>query len=309
MRMADKIELINRGFFNPESPPQRAESLGDGRRRFVVVNWPTVRPALEALKEMPWHQLHPDWNIYLDDLRHPIGRAMELTAAETGRYQNLVEVTVSQIGEAMRVLSSMHPVTSGGEVVVTLQASDLTALFGAVEHIRRTTELAAIDDAITIGSFRSGSIDVVLTAGKASMLALQFAILLATGWKGLGVPEKVRTLRRYLERNRPDEPVDDESLRESVLADARDTFWQEAENTLRRAVEQAGKNVPESQNRINQAAKEIYENAEGASAHWRLPQAVITGLPGGLSVALHLEDPESIGRVVRVLSAPAESLE
>ena len=39
---------------------------------------------------------------------------------------------------------------------------------------------------------------------------------------------------------------------------------------------------------------------------WRLPPAVITGLPGDLVVSLNYDNPEAIGRVIRELASSPE---
>ena len=65
-------------------------------------------------------------------------------------------------------------------------------------------------------------------------------------------------------------------------------------------------NFSEAQSKINQAAKEIYENAEDVSANWQLPSAIISGLPHGLTVSLH-DSPDAIGRIIKELAAPPGS--
>ena len=113
-------------------------------------------------------------------------------------------------------------------------------------------------------------------------------------------------MRRLLARTNSDNHVDEETIHETVLEDAKETFWESAYEDLEQVASAVGKNVPESQNRVNQAAREIYEHSEQAHVEWRLPAAVVTGLPGGLSVALNYDDPESIGRVIRAINSPAE---
>ena len=69
----------------------------------------------------------------------------------------------------------------------------------------------------------------------------------------------------------------------------------------------ASQNPHEAKNKVDHAADEIYRNAGRVSADWRLPPAVVAGLPGGLTVSLNYDDPESIGRVIRAISAPQEN--
>ena len=76
---------------------------------------------------------------------------------------------------------------------------------------------------------------------------------------------------------------------------------------FKETVEEAGQNPNEAKNKVNSAANEIYQNADRVSADWRLPPAVVSGLPGGLTVTLNYEDPELVGRVIRALAAPQES--
>ena len=64
-----------------------------------------------------------------------------------------------------------------------------------------------------------------------------------------------------------------------------------------------GKSVHESKSKVNFAAKEIVDNSEHVNAEWKLPPAVVAGLPGGITVSLNYEDPESIGRVIRAIAA------
>ena len=90
------------------------------------------------------------------------------------------------------------------------------------------------------------------------------------------------------------------------LDDTRETFWQSASESLENAVKSVDKHFPEAQSKINQAAKEIYEHSDSVSANWRLPPAVITGLPGDLAVSLNYDNPEAIGRVIRELASSPE---
>ena len=52
-----------------------------------------------------------------------------------------------------------------------------------------------------------------------------------------------------------------------------------------------------------------WERSDKVAADWKLPPAIITGLPGGLIVSLNYDEPESIGRVIRALASPPENME
>ena len=308
MSLVHQIQYINEGLFDRNYPPdQMVQVLDNGTQR--VVNWRRVRPAVEALSDMPWCQLDPQWEYFLDRDRYPIGQQLDLRPDEVGTFQDLISNLVNQTREGMRILSSVQPETSLTDVSVVVDTRDLATLADAVTHIQRTTELAAIGDAITVSSLQSGSLEIVLTAGQASLLGLQFAILLAKALNDPRTNEKVRSLKRLWQRTKPDDDVTDETVLEAVHSEARETFWDNALESLQTAAQEAGQNHNESKNKINLAANEIFQNAERVSADWKLPPAVITGLPSGMTISLNYEDPESIGRVIRAISAPQEGEE
>ena len=149
-------------------------------------------------------------------------------------------------------------------------------------------------------------VEITLTAGQVSLLALQLAIVLASVWKDSLTAEKIGGLRKLWRRIQPDNDIEEETIQEVVLDDARETFWQSASESLENAVKSVDKHFPEAQSKINQAAKEIYEHSDSVSANWRLPPAVITGLPGDLVVSLNYDNPEAIGRVIRELASSPE---
>ena len=231
---------------------------------------------------------------------------MDLRPDEVGTFQDLVQTLVSETTEGIRILSSVHPKISLTDVTVTIGSTDLKTLTDGIDHVRRTTELAAIDDAITVRSLQPGSIEITLTAGQVSLLALQLAIVLASVWKDSLTAEKIGGLRKLWRRIQPDNDIEEETIQEVVLDDARETFWQSASESLENAVKSVDKHFPEAQSKINQAAKEIYEHSDSVSANWRLPPAVITGLPGDLVVSLNYDNPEAIGRVIRELASSPE---
>ena len=87
-----------------------------------------------------------------------------------------------------------------------------------------------------------------------------------------------------------------------------DEFWEISFPQLQAKFAEVGKEhqVNEAKNKIDQAAKEIMSNADKVSANWKLPAAVIHGLPGGATAHINLEDPEAIGRVIRAIAAPPD---
>ena len=218
----------------------------------------------------------------------------------------MVRVLVNETTDGIRILSSVHPRLSLNDVTVTIDSTDLETLTEGMAHVRRTTELAAIDDAITVGSLQPGSIEITLTAGQASLLALQLAIVLANVWKDSKTTESIGALMRLWRRLHPDEDIEEETIQEVVLDEARETFWKSASEPLETATKSADKNFHEAQGKVNQAAKEIYEHSDSVSANWKLPPAIISGLPGDLTVSLNYDNPEAIGRVIRELAASPE---
>ena len=219
-------------------------------------------------------------------------------------FQGLIGTLEDQTQEPMRILTSVQPEVSLTDVWVTIDVSDLPAMAAAINHVQRTAELAAINDAITISSVQSGSFDIILTAGKASLYALQLAIVLARILKAPAIGGKARALKRLWVSVRSDESVTDDQILEVVHEEAKVDFWENVSESLETIVKATGGELPEAQSKINQAAREIYQHADEVSADWKLPPAVITGLPGGMAVMLNLESPEDIGRVVRAIAAP-----
>ena len=308
MSLAQQVQTINNGLFEPDYPPEEmVQVLDNGTQR--VVNWRRVRPAVEALSDMTWCQLDHQWEYFLDRDRYPVGQQLELRPDEVGTFLNLVENLVDQTREGMRILSSVQPEISLTDVSVMVDAQDPTTLAKAMDHVQHTVELAAIDDAITISSLQSGSLEIILTAGKASLFGLQLAIVLAKALKDPRVNERVRSLKRLWQRAKPDDDIIDEIVLETVHSEARETFWDNALESLKVTACTAGQNPNEAKNKIDAAANEIYQNADQVSADWRLPPAVIEGLPGGITVSLNYENPELIGRVIRALVAPVEPQE
>ena len=308
MSLSQQVQSINDGLFDRNYPPDHLiQLLDNGTQR--VVNWRRVRAAVEALAEMPWYELDLQWAFFMDRDRYPGGQQLDLRPDEVESFQNLIQNLTSQTREGMRILSSVQPAISLTDVAVAVEAQDLPTLAEAMNHIQRTAELAAVDDAITISSLQSGSLEIILTAGHVSLYALQLAIVLAKILKDPRTNEKVRSLQRLLRRLRPGDDVDEETALETVHEEAKDNFWENAEGALKTAVEGVGKSLPEAKSKIDRAANEIFQHADQVHADWKLPPAVITGLPGGIAVSLNYEDPESIGRVIRAIAAPAEDTE
>ena len=305
MPLAQQVQAINDGLFNRVFPPEELiQVLDNGTHR--VVNWRRVRPAVEALGDMPWYDLDPQWAFFLDTDRYPVGHQLDLRPDEVDTFANLVRSLTSGTRAGMEILSSVQPEISLTDVSVVVNSHDLETLEDAIHHIRRTADIAAIDDAITVSSLQPGSLEIILTSGKVSLYGLQLAILLAKLLKDPRTNEKVRSLRRLWSRLRPDDDVTEEAALETVHEDAKENFWEHAEESLKTAVEGVGKILPEAKSKVDRAAHEIYHNADQVAVEWKLPPAVITGLPGGIAVSLNYEDPESIGRVIRAIAAPPE---
>lgn len=302
MSIAAQIQTIKHGLFTDGYPPAEMRQILDNGTQ-TVIHWGRVRPAIEAIGQMPWYELDSQWQFFLNEERYPIGRPMDLRPDEVGTFQNFVRILLNAMREPMRILMSVHPEeTSLNDVSVVINSTDLETLERSIPHVRRTIELAAIDDAITVSSLQPGSLEIFLTAGNITMMALKLVILLAKAWKDPKLQDDVRRLMRLSDRAGTD--ADEKTVLDTVMEDAQETFWASAEEPLKSALLESNVNFPEAQNKINQAAREIYDNAEPASADWKLPPAVVSGLPGGITVALY-DTPEAIGRVIKELAAPS----
>ena len=305
MPLALQVQAIIDGLFNYNFPPDQLNQVHDsGTER--VVNWRRVRPAVVALQDMDWYDIDLQWNFFLDTDRYPVGQQMDLGPQEAQTFERIVNNLIDEAREGMRILSSVQPKISLTDVSVVVNSHDLETLENAIRHIRLTADIAAIDDAITVSSLQPGSLEIILTSGKVSLYGLQLAILLAKLLKDPRTNETVRSLRRLWSRLRPDDDVTEEAALETVHEDAKENFWEHAEGSLKTAVEGVGKILPEAKSKVDRAAHEIYHNADQVAVEWKLPPAVITGLPGGIAVSLNYEDPESIGRVIRAIAAPPE---
>ena len=308
MSIAEQIQTIRHGLFaNNYEPLAMRQILDNGTQ--TVVNWERIRPAVMALDQMPWHELDPRWQFFLNEERYPIGRTMDLRPDEVETFQNLVQDLIDNTHEPMRILMSVHPEVTLFNLSVTLDSTNLETLEKGIQHVRRVTELAAIDDAITVSETQPGSIEFFLTAGAASILAIEHAILLAKIWKSPHTRDMGRRLWRLAQRTGNDNLTKKDAI-DSVMDDAKEAFWEDATEPLENALQNAtNKNFPEAKNKIDAAAKEIYQNAEPVSADWRLPPVVIRGLPNGLTASLYYDDPESIARVIKALAEAPDSQE
>ena len=269
----------------------------------TVVNWARVRPAVVAVGEMPWHRLDNQWQFFLDQERYPIGRPMDLRPDEVGTFQNLIQNLLDETREPMETLMSVHAEEiSPNDISVAIATTDLETLEQAIRHVRRTAELAAVGDAVSVSSIQAGSMEVFLAAGEATRLALNLAILLAKALNNPRLQDDIRRLVRL--RRRETDDVDEETVRATVMEDTQETFWETATEPLEKVAHQNNLSVPEATNKINQAAREIHDNAERVSADWRFPPAVVSGLPSGLTVAIY--DANVIGQVIKELAAPPD---
>ena len=302
MSIAEQVQIIRHGLFTDEYPPSEMREILDNGTQ-TIIHWARVRPAVVAIGEMPWYELDRQWRFFLDEERYPVGRPMDLRADEVVPFQRLMETLVSETSGPMRTLMSVHAEEiSQDDISVAIGTTDLETLEQAIHHVRHTAEIAAIGDAVTVSSLQAGSLEVFLTAGKATILALNLAILLAKAWKNPHMHDDMRRLVRLAKRENHD--VDDEAVRATVMEDTQETFWETAREPLSNATSENQLSLPEAQTKINQAAREIYDHADEVSANWKLPLAVMSGLPNGLTVAFY--ETEAIGQVIKQLVAPPE---
>ena len=309
MSLAEQIAIINRGFFSPNAPAdEMVQILSDGTRK--AVNWHQVRPALLELEKMPWCVLDNQWQYFLEEERYPIGTPMELTPDRANIFRSLTNQLRQQITAPMNILTSIQPDIPADNVTVRIAATDLESLEEAIGHVREVTRMAAIDDAISVASFQPGSLEIILTAGKVSMLGLQLAIILSKCWKAPSIKKDARRLLQMLKRRNPDDDPSEAEALEVVQEQAKDEFWEHAAEALQTAFRNIDKGDPESneaKNRIEHAAKNIHDNADAVSTEWKLPPpATIQGLPGGMSINLNINDPVALAQVIRAIAAPPD---
>lgn len=308
MSIAKQVQVIMEGLFDPYVPPDATtELLSVGIHR--VDNWARMRPALLALREMPWCTVDQQWEYFLDEARYPVGAPLELRGDELETFVGLTQELLDHTRDGMEVLSSVHRPVGLECVIVTLQTRDLRMLRDGLDHVRKITTLAAIDDAIEIHAVEPGSLEIFLTAGKLSLLGLQLAITLARQFGNARVHEQVALLRRLWNMRQTQDTPTDEDLLDVVRDDIQQRFWSSADELLKVASEAAGKNNNEARNGVNAAAKEIHEKASDVSAHWQLPPATIRGLPSGVTIDMNSDDPAFIAQVVRALAQPLNTEE
>ena len=302
MSIAEQVQIIRRGLFTEGYDPGEMRLILDNGTQ-TVVHWARVRPAIIAIGEMPWYDLDQQWQFFLDEGRYPVGRPMDLRPDEVDTFQNLIQNLVSRTRASMQTLMSVHAEEiSPADISVAIDTTDLETLEQAIRHVRRTAEIAAVGDAVSVSSIQAGSLEVFLTAGKATILALNLAILLAKAWKNPQIQDDVRRLVRL--RKRETDDVDEAAVRGTVMEDTQETFWETATEPLESVAHENNLSVSEAQNKINAAAREIHDHADEVSADWRLPPAVVRGLPRGLTVTLY--DPNVIGQVIKELAASPE---
>lgn len=305
MSLAERISIINRGFFCDDYPADKtAQILADGTHE--VVNWATVRPALIELQTMPWCQLQSEWEYFLDERRNPIGRTLELTPDRVNMFHRMVNQLKQQIDEPMQALTSVHPAISDGDIIVTINSTDLDTIEAAIKHVREVTKIAAIDDAITVASLQPGSLDIVLTAGQATLTGIQLAIVLAKAMASSKVKEGAQFLLMLLKKRNPDEDINYEESLELAQGTAKEEFWDHSSQELEQTLTALGKQnlVNEAKGKIDKAAEEILNNAEKSSVNWRLPAAVVRNLPNGAAVDIY--DSTILPDVLKALRAPSD---
>ena len=72
MSIAEQIQTIKYGLFTDGYPPAEMRQILDNGTQNVV-HWVRVRPAVEAIGQMPWYELDHQWRFFLDEERYPIG--------------------------------------------------------------------------------------------------------------------------------------------------------------------------------------------------------------------------------------------
>ena len=87
MSLTEQIQTVQDGLFDNKFPPEDLQQvLSNGTHR--AVNWRRIRPAVEALKQMPWCNVDTQWDFFLDVERYPVGRPMDLRPDEVGTFQD-----------------------------------------------------------------------------------------------------------------------------------------------------------------------------------------------------------------------------
>ena len=159
MSIAEQVQIIRRGLFTNEYPAIDMRQILDNGTQ-TVVHWARVRPAVVAISEMQWYELDPQWRFFLDEDRYPVGRPMDLRPDEVGTFRNLMDTLISETLAPMRTLMSVHEdEISPNDISVAIDTTDLETLEHAIRHVRRTAEIAAIGDAVTVSSVQAGSLN------------------------------------------------------------------------------------------------------------------------------------------------------
>ena len=101
MSIAKQVQTIRRGLFTDGyNPLDMLQILDNGTQS--VVHWGRVRPAVVALREMPWHRLDSQWEYFLDESRYPVGHTIDLRPDEVGTFQNLLH----NLGGVVKIVCS-----------------------------------------------------------------------------------------------------------------------------------------------------------------------------------------------------------
>lgn len=293
------VRVINDGLFDASHPPDTMLRMAEAG--FRVMNWNRVSLALEALAKMPWHQLDSGWEYFLDSERFRPGQHLDLHPPDNERYLNLLGTLISQTREGMRVLSSFQLESSPSDALVVVDTQDLSILAESLQHIERTTALAAIDDAIKVKYIQPGSVEIGFITGPLSNLGLGLAICLGKKLIYSISGELFRHLKEFRQIDKPAEDVNDDDIREFVHAKVKEDFWKESLESLRIAFEGSNGSMNEAKNKVEAAAKEIADRSQQVKADWR-PPAIVKGLPNGLTVELNSQDPEVLGTTIRAIA-------
>ncbi len=302
MSLAVDVQLIDEGLFGGVVPAGEVEAITVGDRQvFKLVNWRSVRAALEAVKRLDCWEVGDFWEYYLDERRFPPGKDLEMSSAESNRFGEELESLRRELGIGLAILKQVLPDVPLGNVGVSLDVGDLPRLSQGVLHVNRVAQLAAVDDAIQVSSVEAGSLELTLVGGLVSSLALDLAVCLSKVLLGPVVKDRARAFLELFKKLQPDVALNEDVVEGVVGEEVREEFWEGVGSGFLEAVEKAGHSAPEARTKVNQAAREIVDNSAKVGAVWRRPVTVIYGLPGGAWAELEGYDSTELGRVFRVL--------
>ena len=306
MSVADQITIINHAFFNPDRPPDEMHQiLSDGTAE--IANWEIIAPAIKALDAMPWHTLNDDWRFFLAEERVRDGRrTLTLNPDRVHLYRSRTQELVRDISQPMTVLRAVHPTVPENAIIATVQPADIESLVAALEHIQRVSRFA-VDDALTIASLQTGSLEIALIASDLTMRAFEIAIMLSAVWKSPHIREGATKFVRLVRGVNPTTDTSDEELIDQWLEDEKNKIWEAVEQPFREHCISENKNEHEAKSLVDKAAKELAK-AEEYNTDWQLPRVTVHGLPYGIKLDF-ITTPSSLSKVIKELAEPPSNQE